>query len=813
MWQAMGQDLRYALRRLAKNPGFTCLVVMILALGIGANTAIFSIVNAVLLRPLPYPGAERIVVLHETSRGGWGSVSVPDYQDWKAQSNSFESMAVYRVGGLNLTGKFAPQRVESAEVSEGFFEAFGMQPVAGRLFTKQEWKPGGPDVAVIAEGTWRGVFGGDPGLIGNSIEMSGVLYTVVGVVPEATAYPSTTRVWLPNQLDSPFARNRDTHFLSCVGRLKAGVNVEQARAELASIAGRLAKQYPETNRGRGIRVTSMLEQKVAYIRPALLVLLAAVGFVLLIACANVANLLLARAVGRQREMAVRAALGAGRRRIVRQLLTENALLAFAGAAAGLMLAEAALSALPALIPPGMLPRTGAITLDARVLAFTLLAGTLTAMLFGLAPAIASARVDPHAGMQLGGGRATQSKWLAQLRSGLMVMEVALATLLLVGGGLLIRTLGALLHVDPGFDATHVQTAEVYLPKMTPAEVPKNLDRVDRMTARLAELPGAEAASTAALLPLSGFNINSDVQIEGRPAEESTQRPMVEMRFIGPQFFHVFQIPVLQGREFGTQDNDRSHLVTVINRHMARHFWSDGSPIGRHIAFTDVNNNPQWIEIVGVCGDVHTFGLGDDVRDEAYIPFRQQRAEDISYLSGEIPIEFVIRTKGAPEALTSAIPEVVRGEDASVPVSRIETMSELLEASLSRQRFAARLLGVFGTLALLLAGAGIYAVTAYLVTERTHEMGVRMALGAKPGDVLRLVLSGGMRLALAGVFVGLGGSLAAARLLVNQLFGVTSADPATFACVAGLLTATAALACAVPASRAARVDPMVALRYE
>ena len=813
MWQAMGQDLRYALRRLAKNPGFTCLVVMILALGIGANTAIFSIVNAVLLRPLPYPGAERIVVLHETSRGGWGSVSVPDYLDWKAQSNSFESMAVYRVGGLNLTGKFAPQRVESAEVSEGFFEAFGMQPVAGRLFTKQEWKPGGPDVAVIAEGTWRGVFGGDPGLIGNSIEMSGVLYTVVGVVPEATAYPSTTRVWLPNQLDSPFARNRDTHFLSCVGRLKAGVNVEKARAELASIAERLAKQYPETNRGRGIRVTSMLEQKVAYIRPALLVLLAAVGFVLLIACANVANLLLARAVGRQREMAVRAALGAGRRRIVRQLLTENALLAFAGAAAGLMLAEAALSALPALIPPGMLPRNGAITLDARVLAFTLLAGTLTAMLFGLAPAIASARVDPHAGMQLGGGRATQSKWLAQLRSGLMVMEVALATLLLVGGGLLIRTLGALLHVDPGFDATHVQTAEVYLPKMTPAEVPKNLDRVDRMTARLAELPGAEAASTAALLPLSGFNINSDVQIEGRPAEESTQRPMVEMRFIGPQFFHVFQIPVLQGREFGTQDNDRSHLVTVINRHMARHFWSDGSPIGRHIAFTDVNNNPQWIEIVGVCGDVHTFGLGDDVRDEAYIPFRQQRAEDISYLSGEIPIEFVIRTKGAPEALTSAIPEVVRGEDASVPVSRIETMSELLEASLSRQRFAARLLGVFGTLALLLAGAGIYAVTAYLVTERTHEMGVRMALGAKPGDVLRLVLSGGMRLALAGVFVGLGGSLAAARLLVNQLFGVTSADPATFACVAGLLTATAALACAVPASRAARVDPMVALRYE
>ncbi len=813
MWQAMAQDLRYAARTLLKNPGFSLVAVLMLALGIGANTAIFSIVNAVLLRPLPYPNPDRIVVLHETSRGGWGSVSAPNYLDWKAQSSSFDSMAVYRVGGLNLTGKFAPQRVESAEVSEGFFEAFGMQPVAGRLFTDQEWKPGGPDVAVIAEGTWRGVFGGDPGLIGKPVELSGVLYTVVGVVPESDAYPSTARVWLPNHLDSPFARNRDTHFLGCVGRLKAGVGVEQARAELATIAQRLQKQYPETNRGRGIRVTPMLEQRVAYIRPALVVLLAAVGFVLLIACANVANLLLARAIGRHREMAVRAALGAGRRRIVRQLLTENGLLALLGAAAGLALAEAAVAGLPAIIPRGMLPRTGGITIDARVLAFTLLAGTLTALLFGLAPAIAAARVDPYAGMQLGGGRATQSKLLARMRHALMVTEVALATLLLVGGGLLIRTLGALLHVNPGFDAAHVQTAEIYLPKMTPAEVPKNLDRVDQITARLAQLPGAEAASTAALLPLSGYNINSDVQIEGRPVEDVTQRPMVEMRFIGPQFFRVFQIPLVQGREFEAQDNDRSHLVTVINRHMARHFWGEESPIGRHIAFTNVNNTPEWMEVVGVCNDVHTFGLGDDVRDEAYIPFRQQRAEDISYLSGEIPVEFVIRTKGAPEALTSAIPEVVKAEDASMPVSRIESMSALLDDSLARQRFAARLLGAFGILALLLAGVGIYAVMAYLVTERTHEMGVRMALGAEPGDVLRLVLSTGMRLALVGVFAGLSGALAAGRLLANQLFGVTATDPATFACVAGALAMTAALACAIPASRAARVAPLVALRYE
>jgi putative ABC transport system permease protein len=813
MRQGLAQDLRYAARRLAHNPGFSLLVVVILALGIGANTAMFSIVNAVLLRPLPYPDPEKIVVLHETFRNGWGSVSAPDYLDWKAQSNSFASMAVYRTGGLNLTGKFVPQRVESAEVSEGFFETFEMQPVAGRLFTEQEWKPGGPKVAVIAEGVWRGEFGGDPGLIGKPVELSGTLYTVVGVVRESSAYPGRARVWVPDPLDSPFARNRDTHLFGCAGRLKPGVTVEQSRAELASIAQRLAKQYPETNRGRGIRVTPMLEQTVAYVRPALLILLAAVGFVLLIACANVANLLLARAVARQREMAVRAALGAARGRIVRQLLTENALLAFAGAAAGLVLAKAALAVLPAIIPPEMLPRTGGITLDGRVLLFTLLAGSLTALLFGLAPAIESARVDPHAAIQQGGGRATQSRSVVRVRGGLLVAEVALATLLLVGGGLLIRTLGALLHVNPGFEPAHVQTAEIYMPKMSPAEVEKTLDRVDRMTARLGQLPGVEAASTTALLPLSGYNLNSDVQIEGRPVEELTQRPIAEMRFIGPQFFRVLQIPVLQGREFEERDNNRTHLVAVINRHLAKHFWGEASPIGRHIAFTNVDNQAEWMEVVGVCGDVRTFGLGNDVRDEVYLPVRRQRDEDLSALSGQIPTYFVIRTKGAPEALASAIPTVVQSEDAGIPVSRIETMATLLGDSLAQQRFAALLLGAFGMLALVLAAAGIYAVMGYLVTERTHEVGVRMALGAKPGDVLRLILGRGMGLALVGVIAGLAGSLAATRLLASQLFGVTASDPITFAGVSLVLGMTAALACYVPARRAASVDPMVALRYE
>jgi putative ABC transport system permease protein len=813
MGQAFVQDLRYALRRLSRSPGFTAVAALMLALGIGANTAIFSIVNAVLLRPLPYPNADRIMALHETLREGWGSVSAPNFLDWRAHSSSFESMAVYREGGMNFTGKFAPQRVISAEVSSGFFETFEVQPVAGRLFTEGEWKPSGPNVAVIGEGLWRSVFGGDPGLVGGTIEMSGTPYTVVGIAPAETTYPSDARVWLPNHLDSPFARNRDTHFFSSVGRLKRGVTLEEARAELATIAQRLEKQYPETNRGRGVRITPMLQLTVAGIRPGLLVLVAAVGFVLLIACANVANLLLARAVARQREMAVRAALGAGRGRIVRQLLTENALLALAGAAGGLALAQGALAALPAIVPAGTLPRASGIALDARVLLFTLAAGLLTALIFGMAPAYASARVDPQAGLQQGSGRATQSGALMRLRSGLMVVEVTLATLILVGGGLLIRTLGALLHVDPGFDPTHVQTAQIYLPKMAPGEVAKNLDRVDQITARLAHIPGVEAASTAALLPLSGYNINSDVQIEGRPVEELSQRPSAEMRFIGPGFFHVFQIPLLQGREFGERDNDRAHLVAVINRHMARRFWGEDSPIGRHIAFTNVENQAEWMEVVGVSGDVHTFGLGDDVRDEVYIPFRQQRAEDISYLSGEIPIHFVIRTQGAPEALAPAIPALVLSEDAAMPVSRIETMEARLAGSLVRQRFAAVLLGIFGGLALLLASAGVYSVMAYLVSERTHEVGVRMALGAAPGDVLRLILANGMRLAVAGVVLGLAGSFAVTRLLSSQLFGVTSTDPPTFLGVAVALGTTAALACYLPARRAARVDPMVALRYE
>ena len=813
MWQALGQDLRYAARRLAHNPGFTAAAVLMLALGIGANTAIFSIVNGVLLRPLPFADSDRIVVLHETFRNGWGSVSAPNYLDWKKQNRALDSMAVYRTGGLNLTGRLTPQRLDSAEVSEGFFEVFGVHPVIGRLFRENEWKPGGPDVAVISDSVWRTAFGGDPGIVGRTIQLSGTSYEVVGIVAEELSYPADTRVWLPDRLATPFARNRDTHFYSAVARLKPGVTLEQARADLARVARGLEQQYPDTNRERGVRVTPLLEQAVAHVRPALEILFAAVGFVLLIACANVADLLLARAVARRREMAVRAALGADRARIVRQLLTESALLAAGGAAMGLAVGYAALAALPALLPEGTLPRAGSITLDTRVLLFTLAAGLLTALLFGLAPALAASRVDPQSSLQHGAGRATESRGVSRLRSGLMAAEVALAALLLVGGGLLIRTLGALLHVDPGFEPTHVETAEIFLPKMIPAEVPKNLERVDQMTARLAGLPGVEAASTTILLPLSGYNINGDVRIEGRPSNVPPGTQVAEMRFVGPEFFRVFQIPVLRGREFTARDKPGAPQVAIVNRQMARHYWGQGSAIGHHVAFTDVHNQAQWAEIVGVVGDVHTFGLGNDVRDEVYMPFCQQSAEDISFLSGEIPIIFVVRAAGVPEALAATIPPAVASVDTSMPVARVESMASLLASSLARQKFAALLLGAFAALALVLAAAGIYAVMSYLVTERTHEVGVRMALGAAPVNVLKLVLTGGLKLALAGVAVGLIGALAATRLLSSQLFGVTPADPLTFLCVTALLGATAALACYVPARRAARVDPMVALRYE
>jgi len=784
-----------------------------LAMGIGANTAIFSIVNGVLLRPLPFADSDRIVVLNETFHDGWGSVSAPNFLDWKEQSRTLDSMAVYRPGGLNLTGRLTPQRLDSAEVSEGFFEVFGVHPVVGRLFRENEWKPGGPDVVVISDSVWRTALGGDPGIVGRTIQLSGTSYTVVGVVAEDLAYPPDMRVWLPDRLDTPFARNRDTHFYSALARLKPGVTSEQARADLARIANGLEQKYPDTNRERGVRVTPLLEQTVAHVRPALGILLAAVGFVLLIACANVADLLLARAVARRREMAIRAALGADRARIMRQLLTESALLAAGGAAVGLALAYAALAALPTLVPEGALPRTGSITLDTSVLLFTLAIGLLTALLFGLAPALAAARVEPQTSLQHGAGKATESRGVARLRSGLMTAEVALAALLLVGGGLLIRTLGALLHVDPGFDPTHVETAQIFLPKMTPAEVPNNLERVDQMTARLAGLPGVEAASTTILLPLSGYNINGDVKIEGRPLDAPPGTQVAEMRFIGPDYFRVFQIPVLGGREFTARDKPSAPPVAMVNQRMARHYWGQESATGHHIAFTDVHNQPQWAEIVGVVGDVHTFGLGNDVRDEVYMPFCQESAEDISFLSGEIPIIFVVRAAGAPEALAATIPPTVASVDPSMPVARVASMASLLAKSLARQKFAALVLGAFATLALVLAAAGIYAVMSYLVTERTHEVGVRMALGAAPGTVLKLVLTGGLKLALAGVAVGLAAAMTATRLLSSQLFGVTPADPLTFLAVTALLGATAALACYVPARRAARVDPIVALRYE
>ena len=813
MWQSLSQDARYALRRLAQQPGFSLAVMLILAAGIGATCAVFSIVNGVLLRPLPFPAAGRIVVLHETARGFWGSVSAPNLLDWREQSRTFASMAVYRSGGLNLTGRFAPQRLESAEISSGFFESLGTEAMRGRLFSSNEYLPGGPNVAVISSGLWNSVFGADAGLIGQNIELSGTPYIVVGIVAEEFAYPAGTRVWIPNHLDNAFARNRETHFFAAFGRLKPETSLEEARADLGAIARRLEQQYPDTNRGRGVRVTPLLEESVAHVRPALMILVAAVGLVLLIACANVANLLLARGVARQREMALRAALGASRVRIIRQLLTESAVLSLAGAALGLAIAYGAVAAVPAAIPAGTLPRAGGIALDGRVLLFTLGASLLTAALFGLAPAFASARVDPQSGLQQGSTRATASSGVARLRSGLILTEVALATLLLVGGGLLIRTLGALLHVDPGFDPAHVETAQVFLPKMTPAEVGKNLDRLDQITTRLGALPGVEAASNAVLLPLSGYNINGDVQIEGRPVEDISRRPAAEMRFVAPEFFRVFRIPQLSGRDLNARDNAGAPLVAVINRHMAERYWGVARAIGRHLAFTDVENHAEWMEVVGVVGDVHTFGLGDDVRDEVYMPLRQQRAEDLSALSGQLSISFVLRTAGPPETLAAAIPAALASVDATMPVGRVESMAARLGDSLARQRFAATLLGAFAVLALLLAAAGIYAVMAYLVAERTHEMGVRLALGATSGGVLRLILWSGVRLTTLGVAAGLMSSLAATQLLAGQLFGVTPGDPATYVAASALLAFTAVLACCVPALRAARVDPMVALRYE
>jgi len=808
------QDLRFGARMLRKNPGFTAVAALTLALGIGANTAIFSVVNGVLLRALPYNEPERLVMvwadrpIQQAQTGLPDSpVAVADFVDWRNQNQVFEQMAALYARRMNLTGGGEPESVVGLRASASLFPLLGARFTVGRAFLPEEDRAGADRVVVISHGLWQQRYGADPKLIGQKITLDNEAYTVIGVTAPDFQFPrrgevpgvaTNTKVdlYLPIAFTPEEMNNRLQNFLRVIARLKPGVSVQQASAEMNAIARRLTEQYPQTNTDKGVRLAPLHQQTVGKARTALLVLLGAVGFVLLIACANVANLLLARAAGRQKEMAIRAALGARPWRIVRQLLTESLLLAISGGAGGLLLAWWGVELLLS-IAPDNLPRAHDIRLDTRVAGFTLLVSLLTGIVFGLLPALQASKINLGETLKEG-GRDAAGLLRRRLRGSLVVSEVALAFVLLIGAGLLIRSFARLTEVDPGIDPRGILTMNIMLP---PAKYSDGRGAAffQQTLERVRALPGVEAAATVFPLPLSGGNAGTGFGIEGRPSP-TDQTFNAGFRLISPDFFKTFRVPLVKGRLLAESDGAKTPLVVVINESLARIYFANEDPLGKRI--TPPGGDTR--VIVGVVGDVKHSALDEEAKPEIYFPMAQ---------SPPIFMSLAVRASGDPMQMVAAVRGQVWAVDKDQPISDIETMERLMAKSVAPRRFNLLLLGVFALVGLALAGVGLYGVISYTVTQRTREIGVRMALGAQRVDVLRLVIREGMKLAFIGALLGLGGALALTRLLKTLLFGVSATDPLTFIVIAAVLIIVALLACWIPARRAASMDPLVSLRVE
>jgi putative ABC transport system permease protein len=797
------QDLKYGCRALVKNPGFTVVAVVVLALGVGANTAIFSVVNAVLLRPLPYPGAERIVAFAgvNPSKGiTQSNMSAPDFRDWRAEQKSFEGLAMYTAGSANMTGGDEPERVAASAVSADFFRVLSVGAARGRAILPEDTELGRDPVAVIGHGLWVRRFGSDPAVIGKRIEISGRSLEVVGVMPEGFNFPQRAEVWSPLQLDVS-KEARDNRSYQMFARLKEGVTLEAARAEMDAITARLSQEYPVTNGGWGLQLERLQDSIVGQLRKLLLVLLAAVGLLLLIACANVANLTLVRAAARRRETAVRLALGASRVRVVRQLLTESLLLALAGGAVGVGLSVWLTELLVALNPKNT-PRLDEVSVDARVLLFALGAAILTGVVFGLAPALQASKTSLGEALKEGGRGMAEARGRA--RGLLVVAEIAVSLVLLVGAGLLVKSFLRLQKVSPGFDASNVLTMRVSLPGARYPEPSKKAEFYASLTERLKSLPGVESAAATLSLPLNGSNFSMwrGFVREGRPlAPEEADNASYAV--VTPDYFRVMRVPLLRGRDFTDRDDAGSTMVAVVSEPLARKIFPGEDPVGKHITIWRDEKFPR--EIIGVVGEAKPMGLDSDSMLQIYVPERQD-----AIWGG---MSLVVRTKGDPEALTQAVRNEVRTLDRNQPVYDVKTLAQVVADSTAYRRLAALLMAGFACVALLLACVGLYGVISYAVARRTHEIGIRMALGARPSDVLRLVLRQGGALVLAGVGLGAAAAFAASRALASMLYEVSPGDPATYALVAVLLACVALLACIAPARRATKVDPMVALRYE
>jgi predicted permease len=806
------QDLRYGARMLAKNPGFTLTAGATLALGIGANTAIFSVVNAVLLRELPYREPHRLVMVwadrpQAQAQVGLADfpVSAADFVDWREQNQVFEQMAALTTQPINLTGAGEPELVGAVRASATLFSLLGVNAVLGRTFQPAEDQPGSHRVVIISYGLWQRRWAGDPQIIGRTITLNNEAYTVIGVTaldfqfPRKGEFPNyfeSTRkldLYMPITFTPDEISSRRAEYLAVLARLKPAVSIDRAQAEMVTIARRLTEQYPQTNTDKSVRLTPLYRQMVGKAQTALLVLLGAVGFLLLLACANVANLLLARAAGRQKEFAIRAALGASRGRIVRQLLIESLLLGLSGGAAGLLLASSLVGTLPA-IAPDTLPRVDNIRVDAGVAGFAFLVSLLTGTVFGLLPALQASRPDLNETLKEG-GRGSDGLSHRRLRNVLIVGEVALAFVLLVGAGLMLKSFARLISVDPGFDPQRVLTMDIPLPSAKYSD-PQAAAFFQQALERVRVLPGVEAAAAVYPLPLSGSHFSSDFAIEGRPLPPG-QSPAAGLRVVSADIFKTLRIPLRTGRLLAESDGADAPPVVVINEALARRYFPNEDPLGKRIGGARR-------EIVGVVGNVRHAALEDEAKPELYLPLAQ------------FPRGFMmltVRTSGDPLQMLAAVRGQVWAVDKDQSVSNIHTMEELLANSVGSRRFNLLLLGLFALLGLALAGVGLYGVVNYTVTRRTHEIGLRMALGAQTRDVLRLVLKQGMTLTLIGAVIGLIAGFGLTRLIKNLLFDVSATDPLTFILIAALLTGVALLASYLPARRAAKVDPMVALRRE
>ncbi|PYT34122.1 MAG: ABC transporter permease [Acidobacteria bacterium] len=817
MMDTLLQDVKFGLRSLLKNPGFTLVAVVALALGIGANSAIFSVVNAVLLRPLPFPGADRVMSVWQNNRvRGWHQdvVTPADYLDWRKEARAFETMAAYFGRGVNMRAGGEAERVRGADVSVDFFRVLRAAPVRGRDFAPGDESASSGRVAILGHSLWQRRFGGDTGLVGRSITLNSESFTIVGVMPPGFQFPERADLWtlaknvvpanpfIPASVDIKGVRG--VHYLYVTARLKDGVDRAQAQAEMEAFAARQETQYPESNANTGAEVIPLHESIVGDVRPALLVFLGAVGLVLLIACANVANMSLARAAGRRREIAVRTALGASRLRLVRQCLTESVLLSITGGGAGLLLALWGTDFLTALGPEAI-PGARSITVDARMLGFTLALSLLTGVLFGLAPALQASSTDPQYTLREGGRSSSAGPRTRLLRNALVVCEMAVALVLLAGAGLLVKSFIKLERVDPGLSVDGALTLKLWIPDARYAEDAKQIRFYDEVLRRTAALPGVTAAALTSDLPLGGSDSYLGFAIEGRPDAKPSEGPESGFHQVSPDYFRALGIPMLRGRSFDARDVRTAPGAVIVSDTLAKRYFPGEDPVGRRVSF-GVNDKGErdWTTIIGVAADVRQKGLHTDPRPEAYVPHTQAPSRYAT---------LVVRSVLDSAGLAASLGREVQAVDPDVPLYDVKTMREVLDGSLASRRFNMALLALFAAMAVLLAAVGLYGVLAYMVTQRTHEIGVRMALGARKRDVLRLVVGQGMALTLGGVFLGILGALGLTRVLSTLLVGVAVTDPWTFAAVASLLGVVSFLACYIPARRAARVDPMVALRYE